>query len=301
MQCGRTIDEVTIAYHTFGALNEERSNAVWIFHALTGNSNPLEWWPGVVGDDCAIDPKKHYIICANMLGSCYGSTEPTSLDFPLLTIRDQVECFKRLKSELRIEKIKVGIGGSMGGQQLLEWAVQEPSLFEYIVPIATNARHSPWGIAFNETQRMAIRNDPKNGLATARAIAMLSYRHYQTYEDTQMDEGSAFSNHKASSYQRYQGEKLQNRFSPFSYYFLSSAMDSHHVGRNDDSIEAALNKIQSKAIVIGIDSDLLFPIAEQKFIAKSIPDADFHQIKSTYGHDAFLIETKQIRKLIEFL
>lgn len=186
----------------------------------------------------------------------------------------------------------------MGGQQLLEWAVQEPTLFETIVPIATNAKHSPWGIAFNETQRMAIKNDPENGIATARAIAMLSYRHYSTYEQTQQHPDDRPDQFLASSYQTYQGEKLQKRFSPYSYYCLSKAMDSHHVGRGYASDVEALSKIQSKTIVIGIDTDVLFPIEEQKWLAEHIRDSSFHEVKSLYGHDGFLIEIETISEIL---
>lgn len=298
LECGETISNVKIGYHTFGQLNEDKSNVVWIFHALTGNSDPTEWWPGMVGEDCLIDPNKHFIICANMLGSCYGSTEPEDFNFPLVTIKDQVKCFKLLRSHLKVDKIKIGIGGSMGGQQLLEWTLQEPNLFEVIVPIGTNAQHSPWGIAFNESQRMAIKIDPVKGIETARAIAMLSYRHYNTYKETQSDSDNRSDDFSASSYQRYQGEKLKKRFSSFSYYYLSKAMDSQNVGRSFESIEAALKRIKSKAVVIGIDTDVLFPVEEQKFIADNIPNAEFHELESLYGHDGFLIETKQLSEIL---
>ena len=298
LECGERLHDVSIGYSTFGTLNHNKSNVVWIFHALTGNSNPVEWWPGLVGEGCAIDPKKYFIVCANMLGSCYGSTEPDDFEFPLITIRDQVKCFQLLRNRLAIDKIKVGIGGSMGGQHLLQWAIQEPDLFETIVPIATNAVHSPWGIAFNETQRMAIRNDIEKGIETARAIAMLSYRHYRTYLNTQLDTDKRSHDFSASSYQNYQGLKLKKRFSPHSYYYLTKAMDSHNIGLKEN-IKTALSCIRAKAIVIGIDSDLLFPVEEQKFLANHIPDASFHEICSDYGHDGFLIEIAAIAAILE--
>ena len=299
LECGETLQDLKIRYTTLGDLNSEKSNVVWVFHALTGNSDPTEWWPALVGSGKIIDPSEHFIVCANMLGSCYGSTEADGFDFPLITIADQVACFRLLKEHLGISTIRLGIGGSMGGQQLLEWAVQEPSVFETIVPIATNAKHSPWGIAFNETQRMAIKNDPENGIATARAIAMLSYRHYQTYGETQQHPDQRADQFLASSYQNYQGKKLQNRFSPFSYYCLSKAMDSHHVGRGFSSDVEALNRIRSRAIVIGIDTDVLFPVAEQQWIAEHITDSSFHELKSLYGHDGFLIEIDQIEEILK--
>ena len=298
LECGETLRDLRIRYNTWGELNADKTNVVWIFHALTANSDPSEWWGNFFPEGSPINPAKDFIICANVLGSCYGSTEPLSFDFPLITIKDIVEGHKRLKNHLGIDKIKLGIGGSLGGQQLLEWAAQETDLFEVIVPIATNAKHSAWGIAFNETQRMAIEADPKNGLETARAIAMLSYRHYDTYEVTQTDIDGRKDEFSASSYQRYQGQKLSNRFSPYSYYSLSKAMDSHDVGRHLGGVGNALNMIKSKAIVIGLDTDILFPISEQEFITKNIPNSSLHVISSLYGHDGFLIETEQINDIL---
>ncbi len=298
LENGEKFIHLQIGYHTFGSLNKEKSNVVWIFHALTGNSDPTEWWPELVGEGKYFDPNKYFIVCANMLGSCYGSTESTDFDFPLITIRDQVNAFKFLQKHLNINKIQIGIGGSLGGQHLLEWAVQEPNLFETIIPIATNAKHSPWGIAFNETQRMAIEANPENGIETARAIAMLSYRHYKTYEATQIDTNGRSDDFSSSSYQRYQGQKLSKRFSSYSYYTLSKSMDSHNLGRTED-VKSALGRIQSNAIIIGIDSDVLFPVAEQKYLADNISKSSFYEIKSIYGHDAFLIEIDQIYGILE--
>jgi homoserine O-acetyltransferase len=218
-----------------------------------------------------------------------------------------------LLSFLQIEKIKIGIGGSMGGQQLLEWAVEEPDLFEFIFPIATNAFHSPWGVAFNESQRMAIECDATwkqknesaglNGMKVARSIALLSYRNYNTYNASQSEvEIEKADNFKSASYQIYQGEKLAKRFNAFSYYFLSKSMDSHNVGRSRVSVEAALQQVKAKTLVIGITTDILFPISEQKFIADNIPGSEFKAIQSLYGHDGFLLEFNQIENIIhEFL
>lgn len=301
LECGQTLRDLRIHYTTYGELNEDKSNVVWVFHALTANSDPMEWWPGLVGENDFINPQEHFIVCANMLGSCYGSTEPTDFEFPLITIRDMVECHKLLQAYLGIEQIHIGIGGSMGGQQLLEWATQEPDLFETIVPLATNAKHSAWGIAFNETQRSAIAaaSDINQGLEVARAIAMLSYRNQITYNTTQNDDDERIDDFSASSYQRYQGQKLSDRFSPFSYYYLSKAMDSHNIGIGKNGLKNALRKIKSKAIVIGIESDILFQIQEQKLIYDYIENAVFYPIQSLYGHDGFLIETDQITGILK--
>ncbi len=300
LEGGDTLQDLKIHYHTVGELNADKSNVVWIFHALTANSDPLEWWPEMIEPGNPIDPDQHFIVCANVIGSCYGSTEPKTFDFPLLTVRDLVSAHQILRDHLGIEKIHIGMGGSLGGQQLLEWAVQEPDLFEIIVPLATNARHSAWGIAFNEAQRMALKNDDlEKGLESARAIAMLSYRNYETYDTTQTDTDHRIDDYSASSYQNYQGEKLRKRFSPYSYYFLGKAMDSHDVGRHYGGCERALNRIQSRVISIGIFSDLLFPISEQEFISKHTPNSAFYGIESLYGHDGFLLETDQINNILK--
>lgn len=320
LESGITIPGYHLAYTTYGKLNKKKDNVVWIFHALTANSLPSEWWPGLVGEDRLFNPEEHFIVCVNMPGSCYGSFSPLDIntttgeiwyhDFPWFTIKDMVRAYKPLKDFLQIERIKIGIGGSTGGQQLLEWATEDPELFEYIIPMATNAIHSPWGIAFNATQRMCIEADSswkekhnkagEEGMKAARALALLSYRHYDTYKATQpRPEGYPFSGHPdAESYQRYQGEKLANRFNAFSYYFLSKAMDSHDLGRNRKSLKQALNSIRAKTLMIGIENDILFPVEEQIFAASHIPDSKCEIIKSTYGHDGFLLEYEQIESLI---
>jgi homoserine O-acetyltransferase len=227
-----------------------------------------------------------------------------------------VRAYRHLRNFLGIEKIHIGIGGSMGGQQLLEWAIEEPGSFEYIFPIATNAFHSAWGVAFNASQRFAIENDITwkeqnvdaglEGMKTARSIALLSYRSYDTYKLTQKilsfdlaDNSSKQNKEGAESYQQYQGEKLARRFNAFSYYFLSKGMDAHNVGRNRESVEKALGQIQSRALVIGISSDILFPLKEQELLAAHIPHAEFKTIHSPYGHDGFLLEYEQIEEAIK--
>ncbi len=322
LESGDTLPDLTITYHTFGTPNEDKSNVIWVCHALTANSNPVDWWPGLIGEGKLLDPEKYFIVCANMLGSCYGTTGPThlnpatgekyGLDFPLVTVKDMVAVHQLLCKHLEIDRIKLCIGGSMGGQQVLEWAITEPDLFENIVVLASNARHSPWGIAFNEAQRMSILADStikekgeqagKAGLEAARAIAMLSYRSYYTYQLTQSEKNDdKLDDFLASSYQQYQGRKLEKRFDVFSYLCLSKAMDSHNVGRNRESVEAALESIKAKALIIGIQSDLLFPVEEQAFIANHIPGSKLEIIDSIYGHDGFLIESAAIASRVNAL
>ncbi len=322
LENGSILPELKIAYTTHGKLNDAKDNVVWVFHALTANADPTEWWSGLIGENKTIDTTKYFVVCANMIGSCYGSTGPDShpstseekygIEFPLVTIKDMVKAHELLRDHLGIDKIHLGIGGSMGGQQLLEWAISAPELFDHVCAIATNAHHSAWGIAFNAAQRIAMEADPtlnykyegagEKGLKAARAIAMLSYRNQNTYRKTQSDFEDKLEGFKADTYQHYQGEKLTKRFSPHSYWTLSKAMDSHNVGRGRKSTRNALKKIKARSLVIGIKSDILFPFAEQRFIAKNIPEAEFKLIDSIYGHDGFLIEEEQIgRELKTFL
>jgi len=316
LELGETLPDLEIAYHTYGKLNQAKDNVVWVCHALTANSDVFDWWSGLFGETDLFNPKESFIVCANMLGSCYGSTAPLQTTkskqyhkFPLVTIRDMVKAHDLLRKHLGIEKIDTIIGGSMGGQQALEWNVQQPNLFDKLILLATNAQHSPWGIAFNESQRMAIENDSTwqlstvsaglKGMKAARSMALLSYRSYFAYGQTQQEiDNNKVDDFKASSYQRYQGEKLMKRFNAFSYYRLSQAMDSHNLGRNRKSVEAALKQIEAKTLVIGISTDFLFPPSEQRFITKNISNARFVEIDSFYGHDGFLVETEKLTEII---
>lgn len=315
LENGKEIPFLEVAFQTFGNLNKDASNVIWVCHALTGNSNVLEWWPQFFGKGKLFDPEKHFIVCPNSLGSCYGTTGPTTFekvgpllnDFPLFTTRDMAKVHDRLKSYLGIEEINTLIGASLGGQQALEWAIESSQNIENLILIATNAKHSAYGIAFNESQRLAIFNDPtfgqidgaKEGLKVARSIALLSYRSYNGYDKTQSEiDHSLVDNFKASSYQRYQGEKLAQRFDAYAYVALSKAMDSHNVGRSRVSIERALSKIESKTLVIGISSDILFPVHEQKFLVNHIKKSNFYQIDSDFGHDGFLVESTELEEAL---
>jgi homoserine O-acetyltransferase/O-succinyltransferase len=319
LEAGGILPDLVLKYTTLGQLNKDRSNAVWVIHALTGNSDVTSWWPDLFEPGGPYDPGEYFVICANTLGGCYGSTGPLSLnpatgkaffhDFPLITNRDIVRAFDLLRRKLGLEKIHTVIGSSLGGQQALEWSILEPDVFEHVVLIASNAVHSPWGIAFNEAQRMAIEADQSwtendrragtNGLKAARAIAMLSYRSYAGYVERQPEKTpDTLDDFRAASYQRYQGKKLADRFNAFSYWTLSKAMDSHHVGRNRKSIEDALGEVKARTLVIGIEGDLLFPVAEQQFLVKTIPSARLEIIQSIYGHDGFLVEFDQLKSFV---
>jgi len=325
LESGIALHQYHLAYTTYGSLNAGGTNAVWIFHALTANSQPHDWWSGLVGKGRFLDPDKYFIVCVNTPGSCYGSYSPLDVNpatgkawyrnFPFFTTRDLIRSYQPLRKALGIQKISLGIGGSMGGQQLLEWAIEEPELFENIVPIATNAIHSPWGIAFNTTQRMAIEADSswyedekdggQKGMEAARAIALLSYRTYDGYAITQKENNSQFtintageSEGGAASYQRYQGSKLSRRFNAYSYYTLSKTMDSHNVGRGRGSVSEALQRIKARTLVVGIPNDVLYPLSEQQYLATAIPGATLAVLESQFGHDGFLLEYLQLEKLL---
>jgi homoserine O-acetyltransferase len=319
LESGATLPQVRVAYHTYGTLNPVRDNVVWACHALTANADVLSWWPGLFGPNCHFDPANWFIVCANVLGSCYGSTGPlTPTDseealyhkFPLLTIRDMVAAHEALRQHLGLPKIHTIIGGSLGGQQALEWTIQQPAVFDHLVVLASNAQHSPWGIAFNEAQRLAIFADPtyysatptggQFGMKAARAVALLSYRSYEAYGNTQQEsDEDKITDFRASSYQQYQGEKLVARFNAYTYMALSRAMDSHNVGRSRGSVPKALGRIRARTLVVSISSDVLFPPSEQQLLARYIPGAMYAEMDSGFGHDGFLIETTQITHFLE--
>ncbi len=318
LESGEELYNPVLAYQTWGKLNEDQSNVVWVCHALTGNHRVHEWWGGLFGEGKFFDPKEWFIVAVNVPGSCYGSTGPLSFstenqryyrNFPVLTIRDMVQGLEAVREELDIQQIQVLIGASVGGQQALEWAYQQPERFKSIIPIATNAFHSPFGVAFNESQRLAIEADStffqdefdggRKGLIAARSIGMLSYRTYEGYRLTQSEnDNSKSDDFKASSYQRYQGEKLANRFNAYSYWYLSKAMDSHNLGRGRGTQEECLAQITIPALVIGIDSDLLFPLREQEFLANHLPNAELGILSSDFGHDGFLVEFEALEACI---
>lgn len=319
LESGEKLEGFQLKYTTYGQLNRERDNVVWVCHALTGSSDFTDWWGGFFDANSLYSPREYFIICANTLGGCYGSTGPLSLnpstgrsyfhEFPQLTNRDVIQAFDLLREHLQIQHVHTLIGGSLGGQQALEWAMERPNVFEHLIAVATNAVHSPWGIAFNEAQRMAIAADNSwkeneeragiEGMKAARAIAMISYRAYEGYENKQSEKtNDKLDDFRASSYQQYQGQKLANRFNAFTYWLLTKMMDSHNVGRGRGSIEIALQKIKADTLIVGIESDMLYPISEQKFLADHIPNSKFEKIQSLFGHDGFLVEFEQLKDIV---
>ena len=343
---------VHVAYQTYGKLNEEGTNAILICHALTGNSHvagvlSIEesdsnsspdllkkysrlfkgkpgWWDPLIGPDKVFDTNKYFIICSNILGSCYGTIGPVSINpqtsrpyqasFSSVTVRDMIKVQKELIDYLGVNKLKTVTGGSLGGMQALEWGVMYPEIVESVIPIGASAKHSAWAIGLGELGRMAIKNDPDwangyyenqpvRGLSLARQIAMVSYRSFQSFESKfGRDKESNNENYKVISYLSYQGHKLVDRFDANTYLLLANAMDHHDIGFNRDKVENVLGAIRVKTLAIGISSDILYPTAEQKFLVRHIPEAKYAEIDSPHGHDAFLIEFDQLDKILrEFL
>lgn len=318
-ELGAVLPGIEIAYSTWGRLNEAADNVIWVCHALTANSDVEAWWPGMVGKGLLFDPDKYFIVCANVLGSCYGSTGPASInpvtgkqwlrDFPAITVRDLVNAHEILRKHLGIRKIHSVIGASIGGFQSVEYSIMHPDLIGRLIFIASSTKQSPWAIGFSQSQRLAMEADAsfvegqpdggRKGLKAARAIALLSYRNAAAYNKTQEESDDSKTNSfRAASYQDYQGEKLVNRFNPYSYYCLVNLSDTHNTGRGRGGSAKALAHVKAKTLCIGITSDILFPVEEQKFAARHIPGAEYTEIDSFFGHDGFLIESEVITGII---
>lgn len=318
-EAGGVLNDLKVAYHTSPYEYDPcgGKKVIWICHALTANSDAEDWWPELVGSGKLFDTEKYFVVCANMLGSPYGSSGPAHcpagkyLDFPKVTVRDIVKANDLVRSHLGIDKIDLLVGGSIGGFQALEWSISHPEVIKKAIYIACGAVETPWLAASIESQRMALEADqnfrkqdslqaPFMGLRCARSIALISYRSYQGYNLTQSEQEEDFLfSQRAGSYQRYQGKKLSDRFDAYSYYYLGLSVDSHNVGRGRGGVEKALSGIKAQSIVVGIDSDALFPLCEQKRIAEAIPGASYHEITSQFGHDGFLLEYEQLTKIIE--
>ena len=347
LESGKKLDDVKIAYESWGELKPDGSNALLILHALTGDSHAFGsatkahptagWWNGVIGPNLAIDTNKFFVVAPNMLGGCQGSTGPTSLDkkgkeygarFPYITIRDQVNAQVELSKQLGIKKWKAIIGGSMGGMQVLEWAIEYPDSMEKIAVLAAPAFSNADQIALNSVQLEAIKADPAfnegdyydaaagkgpyRGLALARRMALLNYRSPEElnvrFERAWQSKVNPFGDggrFAVESYLDFHGNKFTRRFDANSYLTLVEAMNSHDIARGRGSIKKAIQKIKAEMLLVGIDSDRLFPVPSQEVIEQSSPKKLFANklfvIKSDYGHDGFLIEADKVGKLLKRL
>src|SRR5712692_5617417 len=334
LQRGGRIAPVTVAFETWGKLNAEGDNAILITHALTGSSHAhdaerpddakVAWWNPLIGPGRFFDTSRYFVICSNILGSCYGSTGPSTIDpgtgrpyglrFPVITILDMVEAQRRLIDHLGVRQLAMVAGGSIGGQQALEWAVAYPELVQKVVVVAATAALTAQAIAFSEVGRQAILADPRwqggdylpgqgpnAGLSIARMLAMITYQSEEGMELRFARQPASKQNVTAPSgftdlskrfdvegYLYYQGETLVQRFDANSYLYISRAMDLYDVSEGYPSLEAALSRLRSRALFIGIRSDFLFPPARVRWLANQVRslggDATYVELDSPYGH-----------------
>ncbi len=335
---GDRLPEIEVAFEQYGRLSPAGDNAIVLCHALTGSARAAGeagWWDPLIGPGAALDTNRYAVFCANILGSCYGTTGPSSInpdtgeaygpDFPRISVQDMVTVQRRLFDDLGVQSIVSVTGGSLGGLQVLEWAAQAPDQVRSIMPIACSLAHSAWAIGFNETARQAIRADrdwhngdylrqgtrPNTGLALARMIAMLSYRAEPSF-DARFGRGirargdDGFGTYEVESYLHYQGDKFIQRFDANSYIHITHAMDDFNVAAGRGTARRALQPFQGPALVIGIDSDVLYPTHQQREIVSLLRrnrnQVSYREIRSPHGHDSFLIEWAQLDRFIrEFL
>ncbi len=351
LQNGTQLASVTLAYEAWGTLNAEGDNAILITHALTGNSHAHDversddpkaaWWNPLIGPGRPFDTSRYFVISSNVLGGCSGSTGPTALDpatgcpyamnFPLITIRDMVNAQRVLLQHLGVSRLAMVAGGSIGGQQALEWAVTYPEMVSKVAVIAATAALTAQAIAFSEVERQAIMNDarwqggnyapgqgPGAGLAIARMLAVITYQSEEAMElrfarrpafNKEVPAPSRFPDlgerFDVENYLYYQGQSLARRFDANSYLYLSRAMDLYDVSSGYPSLEAALRRLSSKALFVGVRSDFLFPAAHVRWLADKVRatggDATYVEIDSPHGHDAFLKEWEQMVAALSLL
>jgi homoserine O-acetyltransferase/O-succinyltransferase len=321
LELGGRLPAVEVGYRTWGTLDAQGANAVVICHALTGSADADLWWTRMFGPGRALDPERDFIVCPNVLGSCYGTTGPSSIDpatgepwrgtFPAITIRDMVRVQRALCDRLGVTRIRLVVGGSMGGMLTLEWGLLYPELVESLVCIASTARHSAWAIGLSEAQRLAIFADPRwrdgrfdpadppsAGLAAARAMAMLTYRSHPSFEERFGRRTQANELFAVESYLRYQGQQLVDRFDPATYVTLTRAMDTHDVSRGRGDFDEVLRSVRQPTLVVSIDSDVLYWPAEQREVARLVPGAQLAVMDSPHGHDAFLIDVDRLNDMV---
>ena len=327
LDCSKTVSEVPIAFHTYGELNSDGTNAVVVLHALTGASAAHEWWSGLVGTGRLLDPSKYFIIAPNLLGSCYGTLGPESIDpetgtpylasFPEITVRDMARANLALLDSIGVDVIQLAIGGSLGGMVCLEMAALAPERFRAIVPIAVSDAHSAWRIAFSSYIRKAIiafdptlqdRTKLAEGMKLARQAAVISYRSSTEFEArfgrrrrTAADRSPRNANRDifdVESYLEHQGEKLAARFSPYSYLTLTRAMELYDLAQGRASLREVAEAITARALFVGISSDILYSAEEIKRFASLFPHARYRTLHAIHGHDSFLVDTDSLAKIL---
>jgi len=339
LRAGGQLGPITVAYETWGTLDPTRSNAVLVLHALTGDSHAAGapgpghgetgWWDALIGSGRAIDTDQFFVVAPNVLGGCQGTTGPSSINpqtgecygsqFPTITIRDQIAVEAALADELGIDRWACVVGGSMGGQRALEWAVTYPERVPHAVIIACGAAATAEEIALCSLQIRAIESDPNfrggdyyaqtegpwRGLSLARGIGQVSYR-TELELDQRFNRGHQNDEHPfvggqytVESYLEYHGEKLARRFDANTYVVLSRVMNHHDVGRGRSGVAAALGRITGRVTLAGISSDRLYPLRLQDELAELIPNnSGVHVVDSMSGHDAFLTEHEAVGKII---
>jgi homoserine O-acetyltransferase len=321
LELGGRLERVRVGYRTWGKLAPDGRNAVVVCHALTGTADVDSWWARMFGPGRAFDPARDFIVCANILGSCYGTTGPADLDpatgraylgdFPPITVRDMVRVQHALVTALGVRWVPVVIGGSLGGMQVLEWALLYPELVGSLVFVASTARHSAWAIGLSEAQRQAIFADPRwrgghydpldppdDGLAAARMMAMCAYRSMPSFEERFSRRQQAEDLFAVESYLRHQGSAMVERFDAATYVALTEAMDTHDVARGRGDYEEVLRSIRQPTLVVSIDSDVLYWPAEQREVARLVPNAKLAVMDSPHGHDAFLIDVDRLSDMV---
>jgi homoserine O-acetyltransferase len=334
LESGEKLSSVTIAYETYGTLNSTKTNAVLVCHALSGDahvSGKGGWWSSIVGEGKPIDTNKYFVICSNVLGSCRGSTGPSSinpktgqnygLDFPLVSIIDFVNAQRRLIDQLGIGKLLAVVGGSMGGMQVLQWMNAYPDRIRAAVSIATALKHSPQQIAFNEVGRQAIIADPDwnggnyygkaapaKGLAIARMIGHITYMSEASMEKKfgrktnnttgQSRFGTGF---EVEGYLRSRGDSFVGRFDANSYLYITKAIDAFNLPNGNSN--ALFKGLKAKVLVVAYKSDWLYNTTQAREIIKACKqsevDASYCELDAPYGHDSFLVETEQLGRLVE--
>ncbi len=321
LESGGGLPSLTVAFRTWGHLDRDGGNAVLVCHALTGSPDLERWWSPLLGPGRALDPAHDFVVCSNVLGSCYGTTGPASERpdgagrwggaFPDVGVRDLVRVQASLLDALGVRRLRLVLGGSLGGMQVLEWAAMFPERVDAIAPMAVSARHSAWCIAFSEAQRQAIFADPRwrggsypahdppeAGLAVARQIAMCSYRSRESLERRFSREPGGDGRFAVEGWLGHHGRALVERFDAASYVTLTRAMDTHDVGRGRGGVREALARLRVPALVVSIDSDVLYPPPEQRELAEALPESRLVTLRSPHGHDAFLIEGDAVNGLL---